>query len=179
MTEPFQRPETWKPVPGYEGQYEVSDYGRVWSIERWVAYSNGRGRRQPGRMLKLMPDGNGYLRVTLAGATRHVHILVLEAFAEPRPPGMDACHGPGGRLDNRWPENLRYGSRSQNLGADKHRDGTMAHAKLDEAAVLAFLARRAQGDTYAVIASDYGVTRITVWNAVTGRTWRHVNRGLP
>jgi hypothetical protein len=55
---------------------------------------------------------------------------------------MDACHGPGGRLDNRWPENLRYGSRSQNLGADKHRDGTMAHAKLDEAAVLAFLARR-------------------------------------
>lgn len=173
----MNRPETWKPVPGYEGQYEVSDYGRVRSIERWVAYSNGRGRRQPGRMLKLMPDGNGYLRVTLAGATRHVHILVLQAFAEPRPPGMDACHGPGGRLDNRWPENLRYGSRSQNLGADKHRDGTMAHAKLNEAAVMALLARRAQGDTYAAIASDYGATRITVWNAVTGRTYKHVNRG--
>ena len=119
----MSRPETWKPVPGYEGQYEVSDYGRVRSIERWVAYSNGRGRRQPDRMLKLMPDGNGYLRVTLAGATRHV------------------------------------GTRSQNLGADKHRDGTMAHAKLDEAAVMAFLARRAQGDTYAAIAIDYGVCR--------------------
>jgi hypothetical protein len=61
--------------------------------------------------------------------------LVLQAFAEPRPLA--------------W------------MRADKHRDGTMAHAKLDEAAVLALLARRAQGDTYKAIARHYGVTKIT------------------
>ena len=27
------------------------------------------------------------------------------------------------------------------------------------------------------IARDYGVTKITVWNAVTGRTYRHIDRG--
>jgi hypothetical protein len=171
------RPETWKPVCGYEGLYEVSDYGRVRSLDRWVRYGDGRGRRQPGRVLKLLPDGGGYLRVNLAGTTRHVHSLVLEAFAGRCVVGMERLHGPGGRADNRWPENLRYGSKSENLGADKHRDGTMVHAKLNELAVLEFLDRRARGDSYAAIARDYGVTVPTVWNAVTGRSWRHINRG--
>jgi NUMOD4 motif len=56
------RPERWKPVPGYEGAYEVSDLGRVRGPERRVEYRDGRGRQQRGRVLKLLPDGNGYLR---------------------------------------------------------------------------------------------------------------------
>jgi len=124
-------------------------------------------------VLKLLPDGSGYLRLSLAGATRHVHRLVLEAFDRPCPPGMEVLHGPGGRTDNRL-ANLRYGTRSENLGADKHRDGTMAYAKLDEMIVLACIARHASGESYAVIAADYGVTKITVWNAVNGKSWRHV-----
>ena len=113
--------------------------------------------------------------MNLAGATRHVHRLVLEAFDRPCPPGMEVLHGPGGRTDNRL-ANLRYATRSENLGADKHRDGTMAYAKLDEMIVLACIARPASGESYAVIAADYGVTKITVWNAVNGKSWRHVGR---
>jgi hypothetical protein len=171
-------PERWKPVPGCEGAYEVSDLGRVRSLERRVEYRDGRGRRQRGRVLKLLPDGNGYLRANLAGATRHVHVLVLEAFDRPRPAGMEACHGPGGKTDNRL-SNLRWATRSENLGADKHRDGTMAYAKLDEAMVLACLARHAGGESYAAIAADYNVSKITVWNAVNGRSWRHLTGLAP
>ncbi|HTR92641.1 MAG TPA: NUMOD4 domain-containing protein [Trebonia sp.] len=175
---PIGKLERWKPVPGHEGAYEVSDLGRVRSLERWVTYRDGRGRRQRGRVLKLLADGNGYLRVNMAGVTRHVHILVLEAFDQPRPAGMEACHGPGGKTDNRL-SNLRWATRSENLGADKHRDGTMAYAKLDVARVLACLARHAGGESYAAIAADYNVTKVTVWNVVNGRSWRHLTRLAP
>ena len=41
--------ETWLPVVGYEGLYEVSDQGRVRSVDRVVAAltkSGGPGQRQ-------------------------------------------------------------------------------------------------------------------------------------
>ena len=34
-----KQPEEWKPIPGYEGLYEVSNYGRVRSF-KWS--SNGK-----------------------------------------------------------------------------------------------------------------------------------------
>lgn len=53
-------PERWLPVPGYEGYYEVSDQGRVRSVEREV-YSRqwGNYRRVPGRYLSLGDKGRG------------------------------------------------------------------------------------------------------------------------
>lgn len=51
--------EIWKPVVGYEGLYEVSSYGRVRSLDRYV--NNNIFRK--GRILKLSDNGIGYLRV--------------------------------------------------------------------------------------------------------------------
>jgi hypothetical protein len=36
--------ERWRQVPGYEGHYEVSDRGRVRSIDRVVIMKDGRRR---------------------------------------------------------------------------------------------------------------------------------------
>lgn len=66
-------------------------------------------------MLKPYPDKDGYLCVKLHGRTVKVHHLVLDAFHGERPAGMEGCHGPGGRQDNRshvlrWdthPENMK------------------------------------------------------------------------
>lgn len=33
--------EIWKPVPGYEGFYQVSSLGRVEALPRWVATKGG------------------------------------------------------------------------------------------------------------------------------------------
>jgi hypothetical protein len=55
----------------------------------------------------------------------------------------------------------------------------MAYAKLDESMVLACLARHAGGESYAAIAADYGVSKVTVWNAVNGRSWRHLTGLAP
>jgi predicted transcriptional regulator len=50
------------------------------------------------------------------------------------------------------------------------------HSKsvLTEAAVLNARARRATGESYPSIAASYGVSRLTIADAVRGKTWKHV-----
>ena len=44
--------EEWKPVVGYEGLYEVSDWGRVRSVDHYVT-----GRNQYGAEFKVLRIG--------------------------------------------------------------------------------------------------------------------------
>src|SRR5450755_3284785 len=124
-------PVTWLPVHDYAGMYEVSDRGQAQSLDRIVGYVSRWGtlaqRQLRGCVLKPSLVGE-YLCVGLRRdgqhETRPVHRLVLEEFAGPCPSGMEALHGPGGKQDNRWPENLCWGTFFQNA-LDKYRDGTI------------------------------------------------------
>jgi hypothetical protein len=111
---PPSKPERWLPVVGYEGLYEVSDFGRVRSLPR-------PGTQRGGRILKLPPNSGGYPVVSLSRANRHVtrpvHVLVAAAFLGPRPNGMQVCHNDGHRT-NAVLANLRYdtpGGNSQDM----------------------------------------------------------------
>lgn len=86
---------------------------------------------------------------------------------------MEALHGPAGVRVNTWPENLRWGTNRENQ-LDKHRDGTMHHAKLTPELVILCRRRRAAGEEYKVIGLDYGVSLTTVRDAVNGKSWSHV-----
>lgn len=108
--------ENWRPVPGYEGIYEVSDRGNVRSLPRVVVGTRDT-RRYPGVPLKAKLT-HGYRTVTLCRngrcrATR-VHHLVLLAFVGPRPTGAHGLHGDDNRLNNS-PDNLRWGTQKENV----------------------------------------------------------------
>jgi hypothetical protein len=78
--------EQWKPVPGYEGLYEVSDQGKVRSLERWTA--KGRGHRLIPSCIMKQVLVKGYLCVSLSKKKQKqlkVHRLVIEAFNGPAP----------------------------------------------------------------------------------------------
>lgn len=87
MTELYER---WKPIKGYEDLYEVSDWGRVRSLDRYVNYKSKLGkiytRLEKGRLLKPSKDKDGYLLVHFfkqdKGKMFRVHRLVAEAFVE-------------------------------------------------------------------------------------------------
>ena len=117
--------ETWKPIPGYEGWYEASSFGRVRSLDRFSP-SNGGIRAIRGRVLKNQKHHTGYVQVSLCKngmkESRRVHHLVLEAFIGPRPEGMEACHNDDDP-DNNQLSNLRWDSKSANQ-LDKVRRGT-------------------------------------------------------
>lgn len=109
--------EQWRPVVGYEGLYEVSEYGNVRSLDRTVRTSNSL-RTYKGRVLKLHPDHRDYLRAVLSKpgqrpVTRRVHLLVLLAFVGPRPDRLMACHGDGNNRNNHF-SNLRWDTCSAN-----------------------------------------------------------------
>jgi hypothetical protein len=109
--------ERWHPVVGgYEGLYEVSDLGRVLSVERTTRQLARYGpieRRVAERLLKPGRDRRtGHLRVRLydgdgLATTVGVHQLVLAAFVGPRPPGYMAAWRNGDRTDCRL-ANLRW-----------------------------------------------------------------------
>jgi len=95
--------EKWKPICGYEGQYEVSDQGRVRS-------------RRSGRVLRLNQKKNGYFTVDLyrdgLRKTCRVQRLVAAAFIGPSK--LDVNHRSGMKWDNR-PGNLEYATDSENM----------------------------------------------------------------
>lgn len=177
--------ERWLPVADWEGWYEVSCRGRVRSVDRWVIHI-GDNRRRFCRGRVLTPGlvrGYPFVGLTRPGVKRYivtVHILVLRAFAGPPKPGEHGLHGPGGKQDNRWPENLYYGTRERNMGPDRVRDGTDSRgerswsAKLTEAAVRDCRVRYAAGETQSSLAREYGVNPTTVRYAINGRHWAHV-----
>ena len=119
--------ERWLPVPGWEGLYEVSDQGRVRSVDRWISYPNGSRRLHFGQLLvPQTAKRTEHVTVSLARNSRitrrSVHLLVMLAFVGPRPDGMDVCHDNGDPADNRL-SNLRYGTHSENM-YDAVRHGT-------------------------------------------------------
>lgn len=123
--------EQWRPIPGYEGHYEVSDHGRVRSLNRTVHRSDGRLRRINGRVLSPYRDKSGHLYVALSvnrvQRTHLVHRLVLLAFVGACPDGMEACHWNDNPEDNRL-DNLRWAPRRDN-NLDRVRNGIHHMAK--------------------------------------------------
>lgn len=120
--------ETWRPVVGYEGHYEVSDHGRVRSLERTVHRPHsGPYKTVPRVLSQFINKRPEYRRVSLrqpSGAFRKylVHVLVLEAFIGPRPEGLESCHYDDDPANNHV-ENLRWGTRRSNT-LDRVRLGT-------------------------------------------------------
>jgi NUMOD4 motif len=122
--EPQGQREDWRPVPGYEGLYEVSRDGDVRSIPR---PSTAGGLLKPGRTKK------GYRHVALCKDGRQktwkVATLVAAAFIGPRPAGLDVCHNDGDS-GNDCAGNLRYDARGGNI-ADQVTHGTHNKSSVD------------------------------------------------
>ena len=122
--------EEWLPVPGWEGLYEVSNHGRVRSVARIIQRSTAPQAIRE-RILEAPIGDHGYPRVNLSRDGRPiqhtVHRLVLEAFAGPCPPRMEALHWNGVKTDCRL-SNLRWGTSAENT-ADMVRHGTAAWQK--------------------------------------------------
>ena len=76
--------EIWRDIKGYESCYQVSNIGRVRSVDRMVTYSNGKIVKYVGKVLSQHDNGQGYMNVTLyknrKREVKYVHRLVAEAF---------------------------------------------------------------------------------------------------
>ena len=104
--------EVWKPVVGRENAYEVSNLGRLRSIDRIVF-----GKHLKGKILQECRDQHGYSTVILSycghrHSTRR-HRLVAEAFIPNPERKRDVNHLNGNKSDNRV-ENLEWTTHREN-----------------------------------------------------------------
>ena len=120
--------EKWLSVKGYEGLYEVSNLGRVRSVERVVMNKTKNGKDRPclikGRVLKTCFNNykkdNTLKREQLALSkegkikTFHVHSLVAEAFCRKEFDNMQVNHKDGNPLNNKA-DNLEWITQKENI----------------------------------------------------------------
>lgn len=113
--------ERWLPIPGWEGLYDASDRGRVWSVRRKLILKPGRkidGDVLAALVVMLYLNGRNHART--------IHALVMLTFVGPCPEGLEIRHLDGDATNNAL-SNLVYGTHSQNE-YDKVRHGTHQNA---------------------------------------------------
>jgi hypothetical protein len=170
--------EVWKAIPGFEGAYEVSDQGRVRSLDRILTSPNARRgfpKRLRGRVLKGQKHSGGYEQVGLSGELHLVSWLVLTVFRGPRPLGMESCHNDGDKWNNTL-KNLRWGTHVENCD-DRRTHGTNcdgernASCKLTIAEVAAI--RASEGvKTRRNLSEEFGVSESQIGRILRGEERR-------
>ena len=108
--------ELWKAIAGYEGLYEVSNFGRVRSIERYRKSKNGSVAPVKSRYLKPKINRGYYMYSLSKNAKLHfhnAHRLVAEAFI-PNPLNLPQINHKDEDKLNNFVENLEWCDASYN-----------------------------------------------------------------
>lgn len=102
------RNEIWKDIEGYEGYYQVSNFGRVRSVEHVITLHLKNGRTKPltvrDRIISQAVLRNGYkivtLRKALSAKTISVHRIVAKAFVPGYQEGLQVNHKDENKKNN-------------------------------------------------------------------------------
>ena len=114
--------EEWRPIVGYEGQYEVSSFGRVKSVGREILIKSRNGNKFNifwKERIRISRPENNYIYITLCkkgGKKNLVHRLVAMAF-HPNPENKRTVNHKNVIKSDNWFRNLEWATYSEN---EKH-----------------------------------------------------------
>ncbi len=110
--------EEWRDIRGYEGLYQVSNLGRIFSVDRIIDDGQGKNRYIRSRIRVPGSESNGYPKVELAkegiNTTALLHRLVAEAFV-PNPLNLPFVHHIDENKTNPKSDNLEWVTRAANV----------------------------------------------------------------
>lgn len=110
--------EEWRAIPGYEGYYEVSNFGQIRSLDHErVAFKSSYVMK--GRILKQSKGNSGYFQVNLSKLGKQkivmVHRIVAKVFVKnDNPDKKIAVNHKDGIKTNNFAENLEWITYSDN-----------------------------------------------------------------
>ena len=175
--------EVWKDIEGYEGKYQVSNLGRVRSLDRYPLFKDGRKRLLKGQVLKPVKDHNGRLYVKLSNnenvrRNKSIPRMVATAFlGSPEDALLEVNHIDGNPLNNHI-KNLEWTTRKENMkhafDNDLFRTGEDSpHNKVlisdvEDIFKLKFIESKSNKE----IATIYHVSRQTIDSIIKGESWQ-------
>lgn len=171
--------EVWKDIEGYEGYYQVSNFGKIKSLKR--------ERRLLEIILKEKKDKDGYLRVNLFKKNKRkmygVHCLVLQAFISNPENKPQVNHKDGVKINNNF-ENLEWNTNSEN---QKHAWKTGLHtarygenhgqSKLndwDVKVIRKLYKNSIYWHNQTRIATLFKISQACIYKIVNNETWKHI-----
>ena len=164
--------EIWKDIQGFEGLYEVSNYGQVRSKTREVKRSDKKRGFYKSKTKALNKDNKGYLRVTICKdgtpKTFKVHRLVASNFIG-NIEGFDINHIDGNKQNN-LVSNLEICTTKQNC-IHSLIIGTKGGVKLNENQVLEI---RSSIKNPHELASIYMVHVSNIRAILKRKSWKHI-----
>ena len=175
--------EIWKDITGYEGYYQVSNFGNVKSLDR-IIYISNIPRKRKSMLLKAKISGSGYYQVCLQKESIRlyplVHRLVAETFLHKDKNKLYVNHIDGSKINNNV-DNLEWVTQSENqlhaykIGLQKIQYGEDRYvAKLTVKDVVEIKKRLKTGETCYRIAKDYPVNQATIFDIHKNKTWVRV-----
>jgi len=177
---------TWKDIAGWEGLYQVSNFGAIKSLAKEWKGGQGCKGSHPDMIMKLSPNTRGYPSICLCSGnnkrTYKVHRLVLEAFVGKS--DLQVNHKNGNKFDNRL-ENLEYCTGSENIqhayrnGLNHGPRGKAQHlVRLTEAQVIRikFIAKNyihVHG-YWVKLSKALNIDSCTIQDIIHNRTWKYI-----
>lgn len=184
-TENIETTEIWKDVKGYEGIYQVSNLGRIKTLERTIEF-NRRGKIEErvikeriltGEKRKANKKGQYYKRISLIkdGILRRVplHRVILETFV-PNPNNLPVANHLDGNPENNRLSNLEWCTHSENeLHSYRVLKKINGRRKLtfQEAQQIRKEFKGGRDSNANSLAEKYGVTQSTIYNIVNKKTY--------
>lgn len=171
--------EIWKYIEGYEGQYQVSNKGRVRSVTR----KDNLNRIRKGKILKLFSDNNkGYLAVDLFGKKKKVHRLIAQTFI-PNPLNKPQVNHIDGNKVNNEVGNLEWATKEENIqhsfneGLVSRKGEKNSQSKLtaeDVRYIRANYKFRDEKFGSRALAQKFAVHKTTINRIIRGEKWRDI-----
>lgn len=172
--------EIWKDIEGFEGYYQISNFGNV------KALANGK-RKKHDKILKVQKDSDGYSVIGLHCAekgiyskTHKVHRLVAKAFVQ-NPDNLPEVNHKDENKTNNYFENLEWCTTKYNLTyghrLDCARGERNSRHKLTADDVIEIRKIYVKGDLkfgQSALAKKYGVAHPSIAAIVNRETWKHI-----
>lgn len=175
--------ETWRDIAGYEGMYQVSNLGRVRSLDR----TDKRGRKWSGKVLAPIKTKLGYLHIHLLSdgkpETAKIHRLVAESFI-PNPDNLPEINHKDENKANNVVTNLEWCDRRYNTTYGKftheyisnrvsgENNGRSKIKKKEAEEIRRLYVRGSRDFNITKLAEAYGLCPSQIGNIVRGESWK-------
>lgn len=177
--------EVWRDIEDYFGRYQVSNFGRVKTLERRAKRRNDSFHIIPEKIKSTRINKSGYVSVYLSINKRYrhffVHRLVAACFIGERPSNKHFVNHIDGNKKNNKESNLEWVTVSENhkhafkLGLMCQKGENHATKKLNNKKVITIFNSK---KSYILLATIYRVSETTIRSIKNGKSWSHITNSL-